>query len=166
MIHFSYTWWFTNDMSTTHCGTNIVRIRVGLFNDILRFDYALRIFFSFHKLLLRIKCYQHNPLRIKCYQYRIHMSATHCYALRIFFLFISSYYELSVTKGLSKNYVAQNVGMKSTHFSALVETLFSIESSWHQKLNQTIAELRFGLVFGVQISLRQTQPMFNTNCIT
>ena len=32
-------------MSTTHCGTNIVRIRVGLLNDILRFDYALRIFF-------------------------------------------------------------------------------------------------------------------------
>ena len=45
MIHFSYTWWFTNDMSTTHCGTNIVRIRVDLLNDILRFDYALRIFF-------------------------------------------------------------------------------------------------------------------------
>ena len=45
MIHFSYTRLFTNDMSTTHCGTNIVRIRVGLFNDILRFDYALRIFF-------------------------------------------------------------------------------------------------------------------------
>ena len=34
-------------MSTTHCGTNIVRIRVGLFNDILRFDYALRVFFIF-----------------------------------------------------------------------------------------------------------------------
>ena len=34
-------------MSTTHCGTNIVRIRVGLLNDILRFDYALRIFFFF-----------------------------------------------------------------------------------------------------------------------
>ena len=32
-------------MSTTHCETGIVRIRVGLFNDILRFDYALRIFF-------------------------------------------------------------------------------------------------------------------------
>ena len=32
-------------MSTTHCGTNIVRIRVDLLNDILRFDYALRIFF-------------------------------------------------------------------------------------------------------------------------
>ena len=46
-----------NYMSTTHCGTNIVRIRVGLLNDILRFDYALRIFFSFSNLLLRIKCY-------------------------------------------------------------------------------------------------------------
>ena len=45
MIHFSNTRWFTNDMSTTHCGTNIVRIRVDLLNDILRFDYALRIFF-------------------------------------------------------------------------------------------------------------------------
>ena len=32
-------------MSTTHCGTNIVRIRVDLLNDILRFDYALQIFF-------------------------------------------------------------------------------------------------------------------------
>ena len=47
MIHFSYTWWFTNDMSTTHCGANIVRIRVGLSNDILRFDYALRPFLFF-----------------------------------------------------------------------------------------------------------------------
>ena len=99
-------------MSTTHCGTNIVRIRVGLFNDILRFDYALRIFF-FHKLLLRIKCYQDQHttiLHINNHQYRIHttillknlalidqlivfynstsdMSATHCYALRIFFSF-------------------------------------------------------------------------------
>ena len=53
MIHFSYTWWFTNDMSTTHCGTNIVRIRVDLLNDILRFDYALRIFFF---LLLSFYC--------------------------------------------------------------------------------------------------------------
>ena len=44
MIQFSYTWWFTNDMSTTHCGTNIVRMRVDLLNDILRFDYVLRIF--------------------------------------------------------------------------------------------------------------------------
>ena len=32
-------------MSTTHCGTNIVRIRVDLFNDILRFDYVLQTFF-------------------------------------------------------------------------------------------------------------------------
>ena len=38
-------WWLTNDMSTTHCETNIVRIRVGLFNDILRFDYVLLLFF-------------------------------------------------------------------------------------------------------------------------
>ena len=34
-------------MSTTHCETNIVRIRVDLLNDILRFDYALQIFFCF-----------------------------------------------------------------------------------------------------------------------
>ena len=47
LIHFSYTWWFTNDMSTTHCGANIVRIRVGLSNDILRFVYALRPFLFF-----------------------------------------------------------------------------------------------------------------------
>ena len=33
-------------MSTTHCETNIVRIRVGLFNDILSL-LALRIFFNF-----------------------------------------------------------------------------------------------------------------------
>ena len=31
-------------MSTTHCETNIVRIRVDLLNDILRFDYVLHIF--------------------------------------------------------------------------------------------------------------------------
>ena len=36
-------------MSTTHCGTNIVRIRVDLFNDILRFDYALQIIFFYFK---------------------------------------------------------------------------------------------------------------------
>ena len=35
-------------MSTTHCGTNIVRIRVDLFNDILRFDYVLQTFFFFN----------------------------------------------------------------------------------------------------------------------
>ena len=34
-------------MSTTHCETGIVRIRVGLFNDILRFDYVLRIILYF-----------------------------------------------------------------------------------------------------------------------
>ena len=36
-------------MSTTHCETNIVRIRVDLFNDILRFDYALQFFFLKNK---------------------------------------------------------------------------------------------------------------------
>ena len=39
-------------MSTTHCGTNIVRIRVDLFNDILRFDYALLIFFFILKHII------------------------------------------------------------------------------------------------------------------
>ena len=39
-------------MSTTHCGTNIVRIRVDLFNDILRFDYVLQIFFFFFKHII------------------------------------------------------------------------------------------------------------------
>ena len=39
-------------MSTTHCGTNIVRIRVDLFNDILRFDYALQIFFFILKHII------------------------------------------------------------------------------------------------------------------
>ena len=36
----------------------------------------------------------------------------------------------------------------------------------HQKLNQTTAELPFGWVFGVQLGLRQTQSLINTNCIT
>ena len=45
-------------MSTTQWETGIVWIRVGLLNDILRFDYALRIFFfSFSNLALRIKCW-------------------------------------------------------------------------------------------------------------
>ena len=40
-------------------------------------------------------------------------------------------------KGLSKNYVSQNVGMKCTRFSALAETLFLV--------------LSFDWVFGVQL---------------
>ena len=51
-------------MSTTHCGTNIVRNRVGLLNDILRFDYALRIFF--YILFLRFKCYTYI-FRANCF---------------------------------------------------------------------------------------------------
>ena len=39
-------------MSTTHCETNIVRIRVDLLNDILRFDYALQIFFCIFKNII------------------------------------------------------------------------------------------------------------------
>ena len=34
-----------------------------------------------------------------------------------------------VNKGLSKNYVIKTMGMKSTRFSALAETLFSSELS-------------------------------------
>ena len=36
-------------------------------------------------------------------------------------------------KVLSKNYVAKNVGMKSSRFSALGQTLFSSEPSWTPK---------------------------------
>ena len=56
MIHFRYTWEFLNYLSTTEYGTTIVRIKVGLLNDILRFDYALRIFFSLNKLLIWFNC--------------------------------------------------------------------------------------------------------------
>ena len=35
----------------------------------------------------------------------------------------------------------------------------------HQKLNQTIAELSFGLVFGVQLGFRQTQALIKTKTI-
>ena len=56
-------------MSTTHCGTNIVRIRVGLFNDILRFDYALCIFFNFLNLLLRFNCSVTPTLSPKSYEH-------------------------------------------------------------------------------------------------
>ena len=66
-------------------------------------------------------------------------------------------------KGLSKNYVAKNVGMKSTRFSALAQTLFSSESSRTLKFNQTTAELSFGWVFGVQLGLRQLQALISTN---
>ena len=36
-------------MPTTYGGTSIVSIRVDLFNDILRFDYALQFFFFLNK---------------------------------------------------------------------------------------------------------------------
>ena len=76
MIHFSYTWWFTNDMSTTHCGTNIVRIRVGLLNDILRFDYALCIFFTFDKLIVWFNCCSTSTtLTATQYQHQLHSSS-------------------------------------------------------------------------------------------
>ena len=39
-------------MPTTYGGTSIVSIRVDLFNDILRFDYVLNIFFYFNNLIL------------------------------------------------------------------------------------------------------------------
>ena len=64
MIHFSHTWWFTNDMSTTHCGTNIVRIRVGLFNDILRFDYALHLILLLNLILCLTAQFECSPVYI------------------------------------------------------------------------------------------------------
>ena len=64
-------------------------------------------------------------------------------------------------KGLSKNYVATNVGMKSTRFSALAQTLFSSESSRTLKFNQTTAELSFGWVFGVQLDSQEKSVSAN-----
>ena len=43
---------------------------------------------------------------------------------------------------------------------------FLVNRVEHQKLNQTTAELPFCWVFGVQLGLRQTQALINTNCIT
>ena len=56
--------------------------------------------------------------------------------------------------------------MKSTSFSALVETLFLVNRVEHKKINQTRAELPFSFVFGAQLSFRQTQALIRTNCIT
>ena len=42
-------------------------------------------------------------------------------------------------------------------FPRQMGNLFSSESSWTQKLNETTAELSFGWVFGVQLGLQQTQ---------
>ena len=67
MIHFSHTWWFTNDMSTTHCGTNIVRIRVGLFNDILRFDYALHLILLLNLILCLTAQFEIMDLHVFCF---------------------------------------------------------------------------------------------------
>ena len=38
-------------------------------------------------------------------------------------------------KGLSKNYVVKTVGMNSTRFSTLTETLFLVTRVEHQKVN-------------------------------
>ena len=54
-----------------------------------------------------------------------------------------------MSKGLSKNYVAKNVGMKSARFSALALTIFQVNRVEHQDLNQ---ELPFSWVFGVQLA--------------
>ena len=63
-------------------------------------------------------------------------------------------------------YIVKNVGMKSTSFSALVETLFLVNRVEHQKINQTRAELPVNCVFGAQLSLWQTPALISTNCIT
>ena len=72
----------------------------------------------------------------------------------------------TTAKGLSINYVVQNVGMKFTCFSSLAQTLFLVNRFEHQKLNQTTSELPFGWVFGVQLGLRQTKALINTIWIT
>ena len=50
-------------------------------------------------------------------------------------------------EGLSKNYVVKLVGMQSTRFSVLAETLFSSESSWtpktHPNDSRAAIRLRF-----------------------
>jgi len=65
-----------------------------------------------------------------------------------------------VTKGMSKSYVVKYVVLKSTLFSGLAEKLFSSESSL------TLKTQPFGSVFGVQLGLRQTHALINTNWIT
>ena len=48
------------------------------------------------------------------------------------------------SKGLSKNYVAKNLGMKSARLSVLAETFFLVNRAEHQKLNKTTGELPLG----------------------
>ena len=60
----------------------------------------------------------------------------------------------------------KNVGMKSTIFSALVETLFLVNRVEHQKTNRTRAKLQVICVFGAQLSLRQTAALISTNSTT
>ena len=54
-------------MSTTHCGTNIVRIRVGLFNDILRFDYALHLILLLNLILCLTAQFETMDLHVFCF---------------------------------------------------------------------------------------------------
>ena len=53
--------------------------------------------------------------------------------------------------------------MKSTSFSALVETLFLVNRVERQKINRTRTELPINCVFGNQLSLRQTPALISTN---
>ena len=48
------------------------------------------------------------------------------------------------------------------------DTYYLANQVEHQKLNQTTVELPLGWIFGVQVQLglRQTQALINTNCIT
>ena len=50
-----------NNMSTTQCETGIVRMRVGLLNDILRFNYDLYTIF-FYVMDSRFRNSIRNPL--------------------------------------------------------------------------------------------------------
>ena len=52
-------------MSTAQCEIGIVRIRVGLINDILRFNYKYSTIFSFRK-----------------FKYHLFLSLSHCVCVR------------------------------------------------------------------------------------
>ena len=69
----------------------------------------------------------------------------------------------SIILGAVPKLRTQNVVVKCTRFSALVETLFSSESSWTPKAQPM---LLFGWVFVVQLGLRQTRALINTYFIT
>ena len=62
--------------------------------------------------------------------------------------------------------MVKNVGMKSTSFSAMVETFFLVNRVEHQKNNRTRVELLVNWVFGAQLSFRQIPAVISTNCTT